>query len=128
MTNPQNQNGIHMSYDISLLDPVTGLVLQSNEPHFMRGGTYCMCGTTDMWLNITYNYARHYDRVMDKGVRSIYGKSGAESIPILQAAIEKLGTDVDEDYWKSTEGNARRALVQLLALAQMRPDGVWGGD
>jgi hypothetical protein len=29
------------------------------------------------------------------------------------------------DYWKATEGNAKRALCQLVALAQLRPDGVW---
>ena len=39
-----------------------------------------------------------------------------------------LGDDVDDDYWKPTEGNAKRALYGLLAMAQMRPDGVWGGD
>ena len=54
--------------------------------------------------------------------------SGAQSIPILQDAINKLGNDVDDDYWKSTEGNAKRALCQLLSFAQMRPDGVWNGD
>ena len=58
----------------------------------------------------------------------LYGMTGAERIPVLKEAISKLGDDVDEDYWKATEGNAKRALLQLLALAQMRPDGVWAGD
>ena len=31
-------------------------------------------------------------------------------------------------YWKATEGNAKRPLIQLRAMAQMRPDGVWYGD
>lgn len=31
-------------------------------------------------------------------------------------------------YWEATEGNAKRALLQLLAMARMRPDGVWDGD
>ena len=34
----------------------------------------------------------------------------------------------DPDYWKATEGNAKRALCQLRALAQLRPDGVFDGD
>jgi hypothetical protein len=54
--------------------------------------------------------------------------TGADSIPILEKAIAQLGDDVDEDYWEPTEGNAKRALSQLLALAKMRPDGVWTGD
>jgi hypothetical protein len=35
---------------------------------------------------------------------------------------------VHEDYWEATEGNAKRALLQLMALSRMRPDGVWDGD
>ena len=27
-----------------------------------------------------------------------------------------------------TEGNAKKALAQLLAFTQMRPDGIWNGD
>jgi len=54
--------------------------------------------------------------------------SGAESIPILRAAADKLGDDVHDDYWQPTEGNAKRALFGLIALAQLRPDGVWKGD
>ncbi len=54
--------------------------------------------------------------------------TGAESIPVLQAAAEQLADDVSEDYWEATEGNAKRAILQLVALAKMRPDGVWDGD
>ena len=34
----------------------------------------------------------------------------------------------ERDYWLPTRTNAIRPLYQLLALAQMRPDGVWEGD
>ena len=118
-----------MSYDIYLNDPVTGDAIELDEPHQMRGGTYKIGGTTEAWLNVTYNYAKHYYRVMgEKGIRTIYGMTGAESIPVLKAAIDELGDDVDPDYWEPAEGNAKRALCSLLALAQMRPDGVWDGD
>lgn len=118
-----------MSYDISLTDPVTHEILHIEVPHQMRGGTYAIGGTTEMWLNVTYNYGAHYRRVMGaEGIRAIYGMTGAESIPVLKSAIGALGDDVDEDYWEPTEGNAKSALCKLLALAQMRPDGVWDGD
>lgn len=118
-----------MSYDIELCDPVTKQVLHTEQKHHMAGGTYASGGTTELHLNVTYNYGRCYYPIMgEKGIRTIYGKTGAESIPILQDAISKLGDDVDPDYWKPTEGNAKRALCQLLAMAQMRPDGVWQGD
>lgn len=120
-----------MSYDIRLCDPVTNETLELDEPHFMRGGTYAMNGTTELWLNITYNYGVFYyrpDVLGEKGIRSIYGLTGAESIPLLAKAIEALGDDTDPDYWTATEGNAKRPLTQLLAMAKMRPDGVWDGD
>jgi len=116
-----------MSYDIELQDPVTKETLQLDAPHHMRGGTYAMGGTTDAHINVTYNYAPHFRKVFGD-IRKLYGMTGAESIPALEKAIYELGDDTDEDYWKPTEGNAKRALVQLLALAKMRPDGVWAGD
>ena len=145
-----------MSYDIDLKDPVTGQVLELDTPNRMRGGVwYTVGGTAPASLNITYNYAKHYKRVFDplpmprptapewmlewaevnercdvgvRGIRTIYGLTGAESLPLLDKAIAALGDDVDPDYWAATEGNAKRALLQLRALAIMRPDGVWSGD
>lgn len=118
-----------MSYDIYLNDPVTGARLEADATHQISGGTYAMGGTTEMWLNVTYNYGQIYYRTMgDKGIRTIYGMTGAESIPVLKAAIDQLGDDVHPDYWKATEGNAKKALHGLLAFAQLRPDGVWEGD
>ena len=123
-----------MSYDIALICPATGEILELDEPHQMKGGTYSVGGTQQAKLNVTYNYAEHFYRVFldiqfsKLGIRSIYGLTGAESIPVLQMAIAKLKDDADLDYWKPTEGNAKKALIQLLALAKMRPDGVWLGD
>jgi hypothetical protein len=118
-----------MSYDIQLVDPVTKKALHAQEPHQITGGTCAMGGTTELWLNITYNYSSHYYRAFgENGIRTIYGMTGAASIPVLQDAISSLGDDVNDDYWAPTEGNAKRALCQLVALAQLRPDGAWSGD
>lgn len=131
-----------MSYDIQLSDPVTGKTLRTAEKHQIRGGTYEVGGSNEMWLSITYNYWKHYHPAFKEfespptdpdgqtvvGIRVLYGKTGAESIPILKAVIAKLGDDVDPDYWAATEGNAKAALCGLLSFAQMRPDGVWQGD
>ena len=120
-----------MSYDIELKDPVTRKTIELEMPHQIRGGTYAVGGTTEAWLNITYNYAPIFyreDVLGEKGIRGIYGMTGAESIPVLQKAIAALSDDVNPDYWEPTEGNAKRALCGLLAFAQQRPDGVWEGD
>lgn len=140
-----------MSYDIYLGDPVTKEPLETEVPHMMIGGTYAVGGTKELWLNITYNYARWYykDGVFantkeeSDGIRTIYSLSGAESIPVLQKAITALQAmteDINEEerreyeehgatgYWLPTRENAIKPLYQLLAMAQIRPDGIWRGD
>ena len=135
-----------MSYDISLVDPVTKETLIMDSPHQMRGGTYAIGGTDEMWLSVTYNYGRWYrkDYAFGKnGIRSINGLSGAESISVLKNAIAGLEESKEElpeeeinqcleqgvsGYWMPTRENAIRPLYQLLAMAQMRPDGVWESD
>ena len=120
-----------MSYDIFLNDPVSKDPIGIGFPHRIRGGTYQVGGATTLELNITYNYAPIFyrsDVFGEGGIRSLYGKTALESIPILERAIAALNDDIDPDYWKATDGNAKRALIQLLAFAKMRPDGIWDGD
>lgn len=133
-----------MSWDIELVDPVTRETLELDEPHQMRGGTYAIGGTKEAWINVTYNYSRWYQKAFgEKNIRTIYGMSGAQSIPVLEKAIRALEEDPDDmtpegiaeyaahdagGYWTPTKANAIKPLYQLLALAQMRPDGVWDGD
>jgi hypothetical protein len=122
-----------MSYDIELVDPVTWATINIEAPHMMRGGTYTVGGTTELHLNMTYNYAPILCRVLKTdaglsaahGIDAIAGRPAYQTIPMLLAAIDQLGNDVDADYWNATEGNVKRALHQLLAMACMRPDGVW---
>ena len=79
-----------------------------------------------MWLNVTYNYGAIIRRVMPpNGIRGLDGMMAVDSIPVLEKGIAQLGNDVDDNYWESTEGNAKKALYGLLALAKLRPDGVW---
>jgi len=118
-----------MSYGIRLADPVTSETIELPERHALAGGTYALGGTTEAWLNVTYNYATHFYRVLgEHGIRAIYGLTGQQSIPILEHAADQLGDDVVPDYWAVTEGNARRALLDLVALARLAPHGVWAGD
>lgn len=147
-----------MSYDIRLIDSVTKETIEFDSPHQMKGGTYAIGGTSEAWLNITYNYSRWYYKngvFPDRGeagkdfhngltgIRSLYGLSGAESIPIIEHAIKALESMEDdlsekeiqeykdndvEGYWMPTRENAIKPLYQLLAMAKMRPDAVWDGD
>lgn len=130
----------HMSYDIRLIDHTTHKVLEAENPHFMQGGTFCPGGTKELWLNITYNYAAVLCKVLQRdiidqdtgkrttlvGLDAINGIYAAETISMLRKAINSLSDDgANESYWHPTEGNVKKALIQLKALADMRPDGVW---
>ena len=159
--------------------------------------------TSEAHLGITYNYSNYYydaverdvwfygnledddDREKEQprnlGIRGIYGKSGAESIPMLNDMIQRItdkyqkdgewistertkmiyrdtfgkayapevvlcNSDYDlstmkkeeytvkvseapnDDYWEATAGNAIKPLHYLIAMAQLRPDGIWDGD
>ncbi|MDH5664697.1 MAG: hypothetical protein OEY10_00165 [Nitrosopumilus sp.] len=115
-----------MSWDVYLKDPVTYETIVFDTPHYMRGGTYQVGGANEAWLNITYNYSKHFKIIdKDRGIHKLQGLSGAESLPLLNKAISVLDDDADPDYWAPTEGNAKRALLQLKAMACMRPDGIW---
>ena len=155
-----------MSYDITLNDPSTGEVSKV-ESFLMTGGTVpcrsvdgqlVQAEQTDAWINITYNYAKYYYAVtegderfahrrstsgeVDYGIRGIYGKTGAESIPLLQLMIHRIheryiysdGKLLDEretdtsDYWRPTAANAIRPLRQIISLAEQCPASVWDGD
>ena len=123
-----------MSYDIRLCDPVSGETLKSIHDHDMRGGTYIVGGTNELWLNITYNYSKFYREVYPKkGIRILYNKTAVESISILEKMINEIKKnhptmEFSNNYWDALPGNAVRPLYQLLAMARLRPDGVWKGD
>lgn len=119
-----------MSYDIYLNEPDSGETIVFDKAHDISGGTFVMGGSNEAWLNVTYNYGKfYYDHIdSEKGIRSLYGKTGKDAIPILEKSIKELGTEINEDYWKATAGNAGAALQGLLAFAKMRPDGIFDGD
>ena len=118
-----------MSYDIKMTDPQTHKTIELPSRHQFVGGTYEVGGTRRAWLNVTYNYSEHYYRVFgEDGIRTIYGMSGEESIPVIEAGSARLGDDVTPNYWDGTEGNAKAALRHLVELAKLCPHGIWDGD
>lgn len=94
-----------MSYDISLMDPVTNRVAEV-PGHLMIGGIYLAdyhpeTGTftpalnTNAELNITYNYSHYYhETYKDLGIRAIYGITGLDSIPMLEKIAENIKKNI----------------------------------
>ena len=112
-----------MSYDIYFKDPVSKKTIELAEPHFMQGGTYVVGGCKELWLNITYNQSANYSK-HNFYITDLDGKTALDVIPELERVISELGDEVDDDYWKPVDGNSKRALIQLLTMAKMRPDSV----
>ena len=131
----RRKGDFNMGWDFDLCDPVTKEILEADEKHQIKGGNYCVGGTTELSLNVTYNYSDIINKKMKElkiGEECSYGyafylmgKTGAETIEPLKKIIASLKDDADDDYWNATEGNAKRALCGLLAFAQLRHDGVW---
>jgi hypothetical protein len=112
-----------MSWDISLCDDNGETVLFDKPLHF-SGGTYAVGGTSEAWLNVTYNYSAIFYRVIDaeQGIRILDGMTAQDSLSLLATAFGKLDYDYERrDYWEPTEGNAKQALIQLLAMACIVP-------
>lgn len=79
-----------------------------------------------MTFNITYNYSDIINRKMEElGIFEedsysyayyLNGKTGAETIEPLKKVIASLKDNVDKDYWKATEGNAKEPCVDYQRL------------
>ena len=123
-----------MSWDVMLC-------YRDGEPlcsvkRIQEGGTQLVGGTNECELNITYNYSELYHRVFPltenenhnmttSGLAWLSGKTGKESIPVLEGAVEVLGVKRNDDYWNATEGNAGFALSILLEWAKEHPTGIF---
>jgi hypothetical protein len=148
-----------MSYDLSLIDPVTKEIIECHA-HDMGGGRKKSSITDLAVVKVNFGYSAILQKAFPvlnephkgtpkwltdcisdltkeclgesiyrlSGIRTLYGMSGAESIPMLEDAISQLADDATDNYLEATEGNVKRVLFQLLALARMRPDGIWDGD
>ena len=125
-----------MSYDIELINRKTKQPLLLSQPQYIRGGTVkaeldengnlIQAKETEASINITYNYNHSYveatrdDRrffkqeadaegnVMESsaGIRGLYGKTAAESLPMLTDMIERIKRkymDQETGKWSVTK-------------------------
>ena len=117
-----------MSYDITFYQGDLPCTLPFAPPH---GGTCCLSeGYREAWLNITSNYAELFAKhglsivkreKPKRGARTLEGKTSAECVRVLTSVIPKMGNETTPDYWQATEGNAKKALVDLLTIAVAVP-------
>lgn len=108
-----------MSYDISLVDPVTKETLEADFVHHITGGSYTIGGTRKLELNVTWNYCKFYygDKAFgDKGIKSLDGMTGAESIPILKKLFQTLETMFPLYTWMLPRETQRKLCADCSHL------------
>lgn len=114
-----------MSWGIYLKDDQGNTARVS--PH-EEGAVIVVGGTDEAYLNVTYNYsARFKEAGITNFKNTLQGKKAKDVVALLRSASAKLGarafgTQVDEDYWKPTAGNARHALSILIQWCDQHPD------
>ena len=119
-----------MSYDIGIVNRVTGEQQYLPVPMFVRGGTVPasvnpytglleQTQSEEAHVNITYNYTSYYNEAAEGderllhywkddspeyGIRGIYGKSLSESIPILQDLVLRIRKKYTDEHgsWVTT--------------------------
>ncbi len=83
-------------------------------------------GTTDAWLNVTYNYSKHIWKYFPKkGLKQLNGKKAQDIEETLRKAVKELGTERVDDYWEPSEGNVGYALSILLSWCAIHPEGIF---
>ena len=87
---------------------------------------YRCSNETGTVTSVTYSYVDILcDKLGQHGLYEIDGKTGEESIPILESAINCLKDDETNDRWEATEGNVKRALRGLLEASKKNPNNKW---
>lgn len=102
-------------------------------PDHQEGGIIAIGGSSSAHVSITYNYGALYRETLPDPDpeqpnilgRLLHDKRAGDVIPLLEEGVRKLGTDVHDDYWKPTPGNAGHMLNVLLGWARLHPDAIF---
>jgi hypothetical protein len=115
--NNEHLRRLKMSYDIYAINKKEEVV--SVEKNNLRGGTFAIYGTKEAHYNITFNYYDQFKKVFYNGINDINNLRVVDTIQLLNNAKNKLGNDIYDNYWISSEGNAKKSLIDLIELAYM---------
>jgi hypothetical protein len=120
---------INMGWDLSLHNG--DQLCYVEVPHNLKGGTYVVGGTRELWMQVTHNYNTFLAEALRDSLDCLQGKTVKETLPLLETAVQVLSQKYDnpmpsEKYWDATAGNALKALQDLVDLAKLAPlDATW---
>ena len=84
-----------------------------------KAGRYVLGSSLEADLNATYNDGKHFP------FKSLHGKKAGDTIPQLEDAVKRLGTEQHRNYWEPTAGSTGYACNILLQWAKQHPECVW---
>lgn len=114
-----------MSYDIYIINK-DGDTLTFKDKQDIKGAIYQVGGTKEAYFNITYNYSNVFEKVLgERGIYTLDAKKTADTLDILQKAADSLNDDISDDYWRATQGNVKKAILNLIKMAKLLPNGYW---
>lgn len=100
-----------MGYSLWLEDKETEQMCRRKEPEVDLGNVLCIGGSDLMEFNITYNYKPYYHNTKGfekDGIRTIYGLTGKESLPLLKRLAEDIENNFKKDgKWIKTRVKQR---------------------
>lgn len=101
-----------MSYDIKYLTD------KKLPEAFEEGGVYEKFGTSECFLNVTWNYSDMFDFYW------LDGKSGKEALPVLKEFSDKWKSckPYERDYWAPTPGNVKKAVDRLISFVKLEEE------
>lgn len=113
-----------MSWSVHLVDKDSNSL---EVPSHEEGGIYALGGIDKAELSVTYNYSKYYHNTINskEGLNYINDKKAEDVIGILESAVDTLGIEKDDNYWKETSGNAGYALSILCSWAKQHPKGIF---
>jgi hypothetical protein len=98
-------------------------------PRHCEGSNVALGGLAEASMTVTYNYGGYFECVFGSGgLRRLDGRRAGDTVELLRDAVDRLGTARDDNYWKSTQGNAGWILSVMLRWAQQHPDATWRVD
>lgn len=106
---------------------------------YNKTGTESIPMLQDLIQRIAAKYQRNGEWIFtERQIPHCYDKTGAEINPNevfiyrqperIEERTEMVSEGPNPNYWCATAANAISPLHKLIAMAQLRPDGVWTGD
>ena len=94
-------------------------IISRIEAKYQRGGC---------WIKTPRHRIEYYEKTTDRKIDVADAFHMEDGQYYTKEYDEMISEGPNDNYWEATAANAIKPLYQLIAMAELRPDGIWGGD